>query len=226
MAMDLHIIQKHILRKLTGSRASRYADIKPSHIEGNQFSYHLKTLMRRGYVAKKDPGYALTTKGLHYATQVSFEHFSPRIQPKIVTLIVLRSPRGEYLIYNRKKQPFIGMDGFPYGKIHLGEKIAEAAARELKEKTGLQAELTQKGDLYLMVTDSTGEMIAHTLCHVFLGLKPKGALAPESPIGAIRWLSERELLRQNIMPGVPEALRMAANKAPGLLFEEYEFQQA
>ena len=176
--------------------------------------------MRRG------DGYALTTKGLHYATGVTFEHFSPRIQPKIVTLIVVKNARGEFLVYTRNRQPFIGMDGFPYGKIHLGEKIAEAAARELKEKTGLVSDLTQKGDLYLMVTDPSGEMIAHTLCHVFLGTKPMGEITPQSPIGRVRWLSEKNLFNQNFMPGVVEAFRMATNKSKGLLFEEYEFEQA
>lgn len=223
---DLHIIQKHILKRLSESRRLRYGEMKPAHIEGNQFSYHLKTLMRRGYLAKKGDGYALTTKGLHYATGVTFEHFSPRIQPKIVTLIVVKNGRKEFLVYTRNRQPFIGMDGFPYGKIHLGEKIAEAAARELKEKTGLEAGLAQKGDLYLMVTDPEGEMIAHTLCHVFLGKNPRGEITPQSPIGRVRWLSEKELMRQNFMPGVIEALHMATSKSKGLLFEEYEFEQA
>lgn len=223
---DLHIIQKHILRKLAGSKVLHYSHMKPPRVGGNQFSYHLKTLIRRGYITRKGDGYALTTKGIHYSTQVNFEHFFVRIQPKIVTLIVCKNEKNEYLVYTRSKQPFLNMDGFPYGKIHLGEKVREAATRELKEKTGLEADLTQKGDLYLMVTDPAGEMIAHTLCHVFLGKNPRGEITPQSPIGAIRWLSKKELLRQNFMPGVIETLRMATNKSRGLLFEEYEFEQA
>ena len=222
----MHVIQKHILRKLVGSRALRYADIKPPRVEGNQFSYHLKTLIRRGYVAKKETGYALTTKGVHYSTQVSFEHFSVRIQPKIATLIVARNSKGEYLTYRRNKQPFLNMDGFAYGKVHLGERIEGAAERELKEKAGITADLVQKGIMYLLVTDKEGEVIAHTLFHVFLGTSPKGETVQESPIGKIRWLSEKELLKQNIMPGVPEALKIAKSASRCLLFEEYEFEQA
>lgn len=224
--MEMHIIQKHILRRLAQERTLRYAEIKPPQTEGNQFSYHLKTLMRRGYVVHKEKDYALTTKGLHYATQVSFEHFSVRMQPKITTLIVCKNNKGEYLIYTRNKQPFLNMEGFPYGKVHLGERVAVAAERELKEKAGISADLKQKGILYLLVTDSTGEVIAHTLFHIFLGTKPKGEIVSDSPIGKIHWLPKKELLQQNIMPGVPEVLRMAEGSSRGLLFAECEFQQA
>jgi 8-oxo-dGTP diphosphatase len=223
--MHMHIIQKHILKKLSESKSLRYAQIKPLRVEGNQFSYHLKTLMRRGYVTRKRDGYALTTKGVHYSTQVNFEHFSIRIQPKITTLIVCKNNNGEILTYTRNKQPFLNMDGFPYGKVHLGERIVNAAERELKEKAGISAELSQKGMMYLLVTDGVDEVIAHTFFHIFLGTKPKGKMVNESPLGKIRWLSDKELLKQNIMPGVPEALRIAQSKSKCLLFEEYEFQQ-
>ena len=224
--MEMHIIQKHILKKLAENKTLRYAQLKPPLVEGNQFSYHLKTLIQRGYVMRKSTGYALTTKGVHYSTQVTFEHFSIRIQPRITTLIVCRNNKGEYLTYTRNKQPFLNMDGFPYGKIHLGERVAGAAERELKEKAGITADLQQKGVMYLLVTDPQKEVIAHTLFHVFLGTNPKGTVVAESPIGKIRWLSEKELLKQNIMPGVPEALRMAKSRSSSLLFEEYEFEQA
>ena len=224
--MEMHIIQKHILKKLSENKTLRYAQIKPPRVEGNQFSYHLKTLMQRGYVTHKDTAYSLTTKGVHYSTQVTFEHFSLRVQPKVTTLIVCKNSAGEYLIYTRNKQPFLGMEGFPYGKVHLGERVATAAERELKEKAGITAQLKQKGVMYLLVTDSAGEVIAHTLFHIFLGTKPEGDIVSDSPIGKIRWLSEKELLRQNIMPGVPEVLKIAKSPSKCLLFAEYEFEQA
>ncbi|MBI2048546.1 MAG: NUDIX hydrolase [Parcubacteria group bacterium] len=224
--MEMHIIQKHILKKLSENKVARYAQIKPPHIEGNQFSYHLKTLIRRGYVCRKGAGYALTTKGLHHATQVTFEHFSIRMQPRIATLIVCKNTKNEYLVYTRKKQPFLNMDGFPFGKVHLGEKITDAVERELQEKTGLTAQLKQKGIMYLLVTDAAHEVIAHTLFHVFVGTKLRGDLLPESSIGSMRWLSEKELMRQPIMPGVLETLRIAKNPSQSLVFEEYAFEQA
>lgn len=203
-----------------------YSEMKPAGIEGNQFSYHLKTLVTRGYVKHQGNKYALTTKGVHYSTSVNLEHFFVRIQPKIVTLIVCRNDRGEYLTYTRNKQPFFRMTGFPYGKIHLGETIEHAAVRELKEKAGLTATLTHKGIAYLLTRDPQGEVLAHILAHVFLAEKPAGETAAHANFGTIRWLSEDELLSEHTMPGVREVLTIAKNKHEGLVFEEYEFQQA
>jgi|CXWL01.1.fsa_nt_gi ADP-ribose pyrophosphatase YjhB (NUDIX family) len=224
--MEMHIIQKHILKKLAESKMLRYGQIKPPQTEGNQFSYHLKTLIRRGYVVRKQNGYALTTKGVHHATEVTFEHFSVRVQPKVTTLIVCKNPKGEYLVYTRNREPFLNMEGFPYGKVHLGERVAVAAERELREKAGIKADLKQKGVMYLLVTDAQNEIVAHTLFHIFIGTNIRGDIVSESPIGKIRWLSEKELLKQNIMPGVPEVLRIAKSKSVSLVFEEYEFEQA
>ncbi len=224
--MSLHVIQKQVLKALCMNRSLAYSQLKPAHIEGNQFSYHLKSLIKKGYVLKKDSGYALSTKGVRHCTNVNLEHFFVRIQPKIVTLLVCKNSRGHYAVYTRNKLPFLGMIGFPYGKIHLGEQIQKAAERELKEKTGLSGTLIQKGIAYLLTTDPKNEVISHTLAHVFLVTTPKGALLQDPPFGKVRWISETELLKENTMPGVNEVLQIAKRPGKGLVFEEYEFQQA
>lgn len=226
MGTGIHPIQKHVLKRLAEHKTLRYGQLKPPHVEGNQFTYHLKTLVARKLVSKNGAAYALTTQGVRFTTQVNFEDFFVRIQPKIVTLIVCKNKHGQYLLYNRSKQPFLHMVGFPYGKIHLGEKVEKAAERELKEKTGISASLTQKGIVYLRVNDADDDIITHMLCHIFAGSNPKGDLLEHPPFGSVFWLSERELLKENIMPGVKEVLSIAKRKTASLAFEEYEFQQA
>lgn len=224
--MDMHLIQKHVMRRLSTSKELAYSELKPPRIEGNQFSYHLKTLVRRGYVKRTERGYALTTKGVHYSTQVNFEHFSMRIQPKIVTLIVCRDKEGRLLVYRRSKQPFLGKLGFPYGKIHLGESIAEAAERELREKTGVEADLTHKGIAYLLATDKNDEVITHMLFHIFKGARPRGDILKESAFGTVHWMDEHTLFSSEIMPSMRDILTIAERKGAGLAFEEYVFQEA
>lgn len=224
--MEMHSIQKHILKKLSQSKVVRYADLKPSRIEGNQFTYHLKALMSREFVKKQAAGYSLTTKGLHYVTQVNFEYFFVRAQPKIVTLVVCKNKQNEYLLYTRSKQPFLGQVGFPYGKVHLGESVLSAASRELEEKTGYQATLVHKGIAYLLVTDTEGEVITHMLCHIFFAENPKGELRTPSPFGKVHWATEPDMRKENIMPGVLDALRIATHTGEGLMFEELSFEVA
>lgn len=222
--MEMHLLQKHILKKLTENKKLRYADLKPPRVEGNQFTYHLKTLTRQGLIAHSGPHYSLTTKGVHYATGVSFEHFFVRAQPKIVTLIVCKNDKDQYLLYTRNKQPFLGKVGFPYGKVHLGENVQEAAERELKEKTGYSSSLTHKGIMYLLVTDKEGEVIAHQMSHVFSAGKLKGEALENPLFGKIHWSSEKQLLTEELMPGVPEVLAMTKKKS-GIVFQELSFQQ-
>lgn len=226
---DLHDIQKHILKKLSLAKKCKYSELKPAGIESNKFAYHLQSLISGGLVTAKsgattaskndkDSGYGLTPKGKHYVDTISFESFKPRIQPKIVTLLVLenKSTDGKsgpmYLLYKRRKSPFINHVGFPYGKIHLEERIYEAAERELKEKTGLTAKLAHKGDVYLTVHDET-ELVSHMLCHVFVGSSPSGVLKTGDPTGECFWSKLSDIPPRQLIPGVLQIEKLLkANK--------------
>lgn len=223
--MEMHLIQKHILRLLTKSKGMRYRDLKPPRVEGNQFSYHLKTLLSRGYIKRTHHTYTLTTKGIHHATQVNLDHFFVRIQPKVVTLIVCKNADGAYLMYTRGKQPFLGKVGFPYGKVHLGESVQDAAERELREKTGISARMNQKGIVYLLVKDAAGEVVTHMLAHVFVATYTRGEVS-DAPFGSISWVYQKDVSRLPLMPGVTDILRIAESPSPHITFEELSFEEA
>lgn len=220
--MSMHIIQKHIMRKLTVNTCLRYADIQPEGVEGNQFSYHLKTLIQQKLIKRCPGGYTLTPDGMLYTSSVTFETFMVRSQAKVATLVICKNDHGEYLTYHRKRQPFIGMFGFPYGKIHMGETVEQAAMRELSEKTGISATLTHRAIMYLLVRDEDTHVIAHTMFHIFIGSDLRGTPIPQTGYGLITWKTEKELLKEKHMPGVVEVLKLIKSKKPGLLFEEHE----
>lgn len=229
---DMHEIQKHILKKLSLAKKCKYSELKPAGTESNKFAYHLQALISAGLIAiirggalkeSKDSGYGLTPKGKHFVDTISFETFKPRIQPKIVTLLVLeqKNPNKKdepmYLMYKRRKSPFINHIGFPYGKIHLEERIYEAAERELKEKTGLNAKLVHKGDVYLTVHDET-ELVSHMLCHIFAASNPSGILKTGDPTGECFWAKLSDIPRRQLIPGVlqiEKLLRGGKGKAAG-----------
>ena len=61
-------------------------------------------------------------------------------RPVLATgLVVFRG--GEVLLIRRSKPPFADHWSIPGGKVGYGERIAEAALRELREETGVEAEL-------------------------------------------------------------------------------------
>lgn len=207
----MHPIQSHILKKLTLSKSSRYSEIKPSGVESNKFSYHLRTLLDSGMVERLTLGYQLTPRGKRYVDKMSLQSFYPRSQPKIVTVIICKNTVGECLLFKYKKQPFYDLYGFPSGKIHFGETIIEAANRELKEKTGLSAKLSHRGNVYLSVRER-GEIISHMLCHVFSASQPTGRLMENSPVGSCQWSPIEKIAKSSFAPGFLNIYKLASSE--------------
>lgn len=216
----MHWIQKEILRRLILHPTRRFSELKPDGVEGNLFMYHLRALIREGYVAKVSGGYALSAAGKRYADRLSLDTLKPRIQPKIVSMIVCRNADGEYLLYRRVRQPFSGMVSFPHGKIHLGETVAEAATRELTEKGGLRATLRHRGDVYLTVYQDD-ELVTQTLCHVFTGTRPVGHLRSDEAIGKCFWAPLKRRPQPDYAPGLLDVARLAERR--GRFFEEFKY---
>jgi len=215
----MHEIKKEILKKLTATRKARYSELKRKSLEGNIFSYHLKALIKEGYIVQRDKGYVLTPQGKHLVDRVSLGNFKDRVQPKIITVIILKR-RGKYLLYQKKKQPFFDHVGFPYGKIHLGERLGEAAARELTEKSGLEATLKYRGHVYLTVHDEA-DLVSSMLCHVFTGNQIKGKLLKEFPSGTCFWGKLEDFPKQNLLPGVVQMERLVKKNSSKMFFDEY-----
>lgn len=216
----MHKIQKHILKKLLFNQQLSYAKIKPREVEGNLFTYHLGKLIKDGVVGKYLGKYSLTSKGKRYAARISLKTMRLRVQPKIVTEIVCKNSKVEFVLYKQKRQPFIGEIGFPYGKIHLGEKIAEAAAREFKEKTGLSALLTHRGEIYSSVYEKS-ELVSHMLIHVFTCSKPKGKLIEANDDGEYFWGDPSTFAQDDkLMPATKEILKLLNKNSTRLFFDE------
>lgn len=204
----MHRIQNHIISQLISATNLRYADIKPAEVEGNLFMYHLRQLLNAGLVQKRIDGrYELSPEGQLYADRLSLQTLAPRAQPRIVTLVACQNQSGEYLLYRRRRQPLIGMVGFPYGKIHLGEAIAVAAARELQEKTGLHATLEHRGDGYINIYDNS-QPVSQIFFHLFEGRDVNGRLLPKTKSGDAFWQKPENLGLGELIPSVPELCRL------------------
>jgi ADP-ribose pyrophosphatase YjhB (NUDIX family) len=219
----MHRLQQQIIYRLSLESPLRYARLKPAEVEGNHFMYHLRKLLGEGLVAKREGVYELTPAGMLYVDKLSLKTLEPRIQPKIVTLIACQNEAGEWLLYRRRRQPFTGLIGFPYGKIHLGERIAEAAERELEEKTGLQAELTHVGDFYSTVFQG-GELISQQLSHMFVGERPQGELREESNIGECFWATVEDPDDPKYFPGFSDLYRLITESKNGRFFAERTYE--
>jgi ADP-ribose pyrophosphatase YjhB (NUDIX family) len=219
MESSLHPLQQHILHQLILNPCRRYADLKPTDVEGNLFMYHLRQLMQAEIVCKTPLGqYELSSAGKVYADRLSLKSLSPRQQPRIVTLIACSNQAGEWLLYQRLRQPLINTIGFPYGKIHVGETILQAAHRELKEKTGLTAELEHRGDGYISIYQAE-QLVSQVMFHFFLGTSPSGRLR-STKVGRPFWSAIEKVSTAQLLPSVPDLLRLQDENQAQRFFAE------
>ncbi len=183
-----HHIQRDIMDRLMRASQLRFSELKPSGMESNIFMYHLKQLIRDGYVEKVDGAYRLAAKGLSYVDGLSSLNKRPRLQPKLITIIAVSDGNGRWLLAERKVQPYIGMHMFPSGKRHRGETSIEHAARELTEKTGLvDVPLNFRGVADIQIADANGELLTHAVADVYAGVEPTALAVPESDRFRYAW---------------------------------------
>jgi len=211
-----HHIQKHIIGILMYKATARFSELRPSKTDTNLFSYHLKLLVKTGFIAKNEAGYSLSQKGLAYVDRVSSEKMNIRTQPKIITMLVIQDSDGNVLLQKRTKQPYIGLWTLPYGKIHIeDESILSAAEREVSEKLGLfDQKLRHAGECYIRVR-SEGAILSTTLAHVFR-FETDDINADENHI----WIKPHKFLEYELAPAV-EQIVTRSFFGDDYFFEEY-----
>lgn len=186
-----HFVQRYILDVLRRNEYARFRDLRPDGVDSNAFSYHLTTLRKQGLVAKSDAGYMLTVRGIAYIDRVSTNDTRLRRQPKIMTIVAVINEAGEYLVRYKRTQPMINKLTLPAGMLHMDDAtIADAARREVYEKTGVTIGSPQHaGDCYMAVRHD-GEVIMNSLMHVFVVSVEKNEIALT---GDVSWCLPSEM---------------------------------
>lgn len=201
MSIEKQLHQAHtaILHVLLFRPNARFAELqKASELGSDHFNFYLKQLLEEGFVAKNREGaYHLTPAGKEYANRFDTEERKVERQPKVAVCLMVTRYDGKILVQQRLKQPFYGYWGRPTGKIRWGETILEAAARELKEETGLDA--TFEYDAVYHKSDynkQTGELLEDKIFFYVRAHNPTGELTEEFEGGRNAWLLPAEYKAQ------------------------------
>ena len=211
-----HNIQKYIMSKLYRQQIARFSDLRKPGVDTNLFSYHLKILIKEKFVKKIDGGYTLDDAGFRYVDRISETDMNVRMQPKIITMLVLQNSDGEILLQKRMKQPYIDLWTLPYGKLHIEDTSIKAAAlREADEKVHLtNADITHAGDCYIRVYLNKA-LITSTLSHIFK-CKTDDVEQNDNQI----WVHPRKLHEYNLAPAVDKIIARTFFNDPHF-FEEF-----
>jgi len=216
-----HHIQKHIIDVLMYTEVARFKELRPPKTDTNLFSYHLKALMKLGMVIKVETGYTLSAMGLSYVDRVSTQKRVIRMQPKIISMLLIQNSDGDVLLQRRNKQPYINAWTLPYGKIHIDDAtLKHAAQREVKEKLGIDTqELRHIGSCYIRVRVG-GDILSTTTANVFAFNRDDIQTSDD-----IIWARPHKLDQYKLAPAVAEIVARGFFNDP-FFFEEFEDEWA
>ena len=218
----MHRLQQQILYALATNKRLRYARLKPEDVEGNAFMYHLRSLTKLGYIAHADEWYHLTPEGQLFIDQVSLKTFEPRVQPKIVILMVAQNDSGQILLYRRQRQPLINKVGLPYGKLHADETIYEAAARELYKKTGYTGTFNYMSSGTMKIFED-GEMTSYILYTILKVTEISGDMLGTASSGTPFWSGINAIEQTELIPSVKDILNLGHAEGKNV-FVELEYR--
>jgi 8-oxo-dGTP pyrophosphatase MutT (NUDIX family) len=212
-----HHIQRYIVGRLMTQQYARFRDLRPPGTDTNLFSYHLKLMLKGNFVVKTDLGYTLGQRGVQYVDRVKQDTMHVRLQPKIITMLLVQDGYGKVLLQKRSKQPYIDTWTLPYGKIHIDDaSILDAAKREAIDKLGYDPhKLRHVGDCYIRVLRDA-EIQTSTLAHI-VRFETDGIVATDN----LQWVEPLDLAAHQLAPAV-EAIVTRSFFGDTFFFEEYE----
>jgi 8-oxo-dGTP diphosphatase len=116
----------------------------------------------------------------------------------------------QVLLIRRSQPPLEGLWSLPGGHIELGEPAEEAARRELREETGVEARLAGIADTVDVIRrDESGAVMFHRVIVVFYGLWISGEPSAASDALAAEWRDPGQIPGLSTTPGLHDVVRRA-----------------
>lgn len=195
-----HPIQKFILSSLQYVKYASFSDLRPSKINTNLYSYHLKILQNAGIIIKTDLGYRLSGLGMSYVETKSDPGFHAGKDIKLAVMLVIQDAEGNVLLSRRKHQPYIDDWSLPTAELHADDNSSVQSVQKLAaEKLEMPSvKLRHAGDCYIRVSLNGSGNIATTFAHVFYGEVGDGSASRED----MSWVKPLKLGNYQLAPAV------------------------
>jgi 8-oxo-dGTP diphosphatase len=111
------------------------------------------------------------------------------------TVDAIIQKNSQILLIERKKEPFKGYLVLPGGFVNEGERVEDAARREVKEETSLDIVLLEILGVY---SEPRRDPRGHVMSTVFIGEIPKSSYRVDAiaqdDAAAIEWLNPEEVV--------------------------------
>ncbi len=127
-----------------------------------------------------------------------------------VGVVVLRG--DEVLLVQRGKPPKAGDWSIPGGAQNLGETVAEAALREVREETSLEVRLGERlGVVDSIQRDEAGRVVFHYTLVDFAAHWMAGEAVAGDDAADVAWVRIDELHRHDLWDETVRIIRLAAD---------------
>jgi len=196
---NLNPIQLKILSALLFNPKARFRDLNTDSMTTDNFSYHIKSLLREGLIKKEKLIYSLTSKGKMVAGKI--DTFTNKIekQPRVSVIIIPhKTIKGKevFLIQQRTKEPYFGYKGFVSGKVKFGETLQETAERELKEEAGATGKFRFCYEIHEMVYDkNTNEQLEDKFFHIIECYDLEGKITKKTTEGINKFVTIEQFMK-------------------------------
>lgn len=197
----MHKAQVAVLHKLRSDTNARYVDLlAETDMTSDVFKFHIRKLVRLGYIEKDDDGnYRLTAAGKDYTNRLDKKTGLQYEQPKSSLLLVARTRVGSewhYIAHQRTREPFYGMWGIASARVPKGVGLLQAAHDALVKQAGLAADFEARGCLRVIDKNEKDEVLEDKLFMILLAEITEPSRLAEWCGGKSVWMSRDELLKQ------------------------------
>jgi 8-oxo-dGTP diphosphatase len=117
---------------------------------------------------------------------------------------------GRVLIARRARAPMLGVYSLPGGVVEIGESLREAAARELAEEVGVEADILAFVDHVEPIRREGARVREHYVIAAFVARWRSGEPSVGAEADAIAWVEPDEIGRWPTTPELPEIIAKAA----------------
>jgi ADP-ribose pyrophosphatase YjhB (NUDIX family) len=133
----MHELQKILLKRLFTQNNQRYGSLTSGYDFEDNVVFHLRQVIERGLIEKKNRIYTITLKGIKTVAKLEPEGLLDKGVKTFFIGFLCDDSEGCYLLKSHS-QAKVNFYNLPSGRPYFGEEMGVALARTFKENTGIK----------------------------------------------------------------------------------------
>jgi len=160
-------MEKKIINLCLYNNRLKFSEIEKNlKVRSNKLAYHLKQLIDRGILAKKEDYYLLSETAEYLIPYLSDK------KPVLPVVLIHIGNKRKAFLYKREKRPFKGLLSLPGGRLLIGESVEDATKRIMKLKFNLSVKLKKINSVSLEHVKKSDKII-HSFLLIFVSAEAK-----------------------------------------------------